>query len=59
MEAITKNAAIIIMGTEDIMGNMEGKAGSFYHPGADPIAVEPINIKNIKILAAVHKGKMS
>ena len=39
------------------MGNMEGKAGSFYHPGADPLAVEPINIKKYQDFSCRAQGE--
>lgn len=58
MEAITKNAAII-MGTDDIMGTIEGgKLANFTILEQNPLAVEEIAIKDIKIFASVHKGKM-
>lgn len=58
MEAITKNAAII-MGTDDIMGTIEGgKLANFTILEQNPLAVEEITIKDIKIFASVYKGKM-
>ena len=58
MLAITKNAAIIL-GTDDIMGTIEGgKLANFTILEQNPLAVEPINIKDIKIYASVYKGKM-
>ena len=57
MLAITKNAAIIL-GTDDIMGTIEGgKLANFTILEQNPLAVEPINIKDIKIYASVYKGK--
>lgn len=58
MQAITKNAAII-MGTDDIMGTIEGgKLANFTILEQNPLAIEPEDIKDIKILASVYKGKM-
>ena len=59
MEAITKNAAII-MGTDDIMGTIEGgKLANFTILEQNPLAVDETAIKDIKIFAAsVYKGKM-
>lgn len=58
MLAITKNAAIIL-GTDDIMGTIEGgKLANFTILEQNPLALEPINIKDIKIYASVYKGKM-
>lgn len=58
MEAITKNAAII-MGTDDIMGTIEGgKLANFTILEKNPLAVEEMAIKDIKVLASVFKGKM-
>lgn len=58
MLAITKNAAIIL-GTDDIMGTIEGgKLANFTILEQNPLAVEPIDIKDIKIYASVYKGKM-
>ena len=58
MEAITKNAAII-MGTDDIMGTIEGgKLANFTILEQNPLAVDESAIKDIKIFASVYKGKM-
>ena len=58
MEAITKNAAII-MGTDDLMGTIEGgKLANFTILEQNPLAVEPMAIKDIEIFASVYKGKM-
>ena len=58
MEAITKNAAKI-MGTDNIMGTIEGgKLANFTILEQNPLAVEEIAIKDIKIFASVYKGKM-
>ena len=58
MEAITKNAAIV-MGADDIMGTIEGgKLANFTILEQNPLAVEEIAIKDIKIFASVYKGKM-
>ena len=58
MQAITKNAAII-MGTDDIMGTIEGgKLANFTILEQNPLAIEPKDIKDIKIFASVYKGKM-
>ena len=58
MKAITKNAAII-MGTDDIMGTIEGgKLANFTILEQNPLAVDESAIKDIKIFASVYKGKM-
>ena len=58
MKAITKNAAII-MGTDDIMGTIEGgKLANFTILEQNPLAVDEIAIKDIKVFASVYKGKM-
>ena len=58
MQAITKNATII-MGTDDIMGTIEGgKLANFTILEQNPLAIDPIGIKDIKIFASVYKGKM-
>ena len=57
MLGITKNAAIIL-GTDDIMGTIEeGKLANFTILEKDPLEVDPMEIKDIKIYAAVYKGK--
>ncbi|XP_031562516.1 uncharacterized protein LOC116298266 [Actinia tenebrosa] len=56
---ITKNAAIIL-GTDDIMGTIEeGKLANFTILEKDPLEVEPMEIKDIKIYASVYKGRMN
>lgn len=58
MKAITKNAAIIL-GTDDIMGTIEvGKLANFTILDEDPMMVNPLHIKDIKISAAVYKGAL-
>ena len=58
MQAITKNAAIILA-TDDIMGTIEvGKLANFTILDKDPLMVDPIHIKDIKIHAAVFKGTL-
>lgn len=58
MQAITKNAAII-MGTDDIMVTIEGgKLANFTILDENPLAVDSLHIKYIKIHVAVYKGKM-
>ncbi|XP_031566738.1 uncharacterized protein LOC116301762 [Actinia tenebrosa] len=59
MLGITKNAAIIL-GTDDIMGTIEeGKLANFTILEKDPLEVNPMEIKNIKIYASVYKGRMN
>ena len=58
MMAITKNAAKI-MGADDIMGTIEGgKLANFTILDQNPLAVEEMKIKDIKIFASVYKGQM-
>ena len=58
MQAITKNAAIIL-GTDDIMGTIEvGKLANFTILDENPVEVDSMHIKDIKIHAAVYKGTM-
>ena len=58
MQAITKNAAIIL-GTDDIMGTIEvGKLANFTILDEDPLVGNPLHIKDIKIYGAVYKGTL-
>jgi hypothetical protein len=59
MLGITKNAAIIL-GADDIMGTIEeGKLANFTILEKDPLEVNEIDIKDIKLYASVYKGKMN
>lgn len=58
MMAITKNAAKI-MSADDVMGTIEGgKLANFTILDQNPLAVEEMAIKDIKIHASVYKGQM-
>ena len=47
------------MGTDDVIGTIEGgKLANFTILEQNPLAVEEIAIKDIKIFASVYKGKM-